>query len=101
MKTVAGQIGVTPPMAVSAKDQALMNKLKALSGEEFDRTYIRAMVKDHEMDDKEFKKEEASGKSQTVKEAATQGDQVIEQHLSMIQDIAKKHNVNAGGSPSM
>jgi putative membrane protein len=101
MKTVASQIGVTPPMAISAKDRALMTKLQGMSGEEFDRTYIRAMVKDHEMDNQEFKKEEADGKSSVVKNAATQGDQVIEQHLDMIKQIAKKHNVSTAPASSM
>ena len=98
MKTVASQIGVTPPTSVSPKDQALMTKLQAMSGDAFDKAYIKAMVKDHEQDNMEFKKEASSGTSSAVKEAATKGDQVIEEHLSMIKDIAKKHNVMTGGS---
>jgi len=93
MKTVAGEIGVMPPNSISPKDQALMTRLQALSGEQFDKAYIRAMVKDHEKDNMDFKKEASSGSSSAVKEAATKGDQVIEQHLQMIKEIAQKHNV--------
>ena len=96
MKTVAGQIGVTPPTMIAPKDKMLKTKLEAMSGDAFDKAYIKAMVKDHEADDMAFKKEASTGTSTAVKDAATQGDQVVEQHLSMIKDMAKKHNVMTG-----
>ena len=100
MKTVAGQIGVTPPTTVSPKDQALMTKLQAMSGDQFDKAYLRAMVKDHEKDDMDFKKEASSGTSQAVKDAASQGDQVVEQHLQMVKELAQKHHAMAGSDSS-
>ena len=59
MKTVAGQIGVTPPKMIPPMDKALEVKLKMLSGDDFDQAYIKAMVKDHEQDLAAFKKETA------------------------------------------
>jgi len=93
MKGVAGQVGVTPPGSVFPKDQALMAKLQAMSGDEFDKAYIRAMVKDHEKDLADFKKESATGTAQPVKDAASQGSEVISHHLEMIKQIAQAHNV--------
>ncbi|MDP9039498.1 MAG: DUF4142 domain-containing protein [Acidobacteriota bacterium] len=90
MKPVATDLGVTPPSEVSAKDQAVIARLQGLSGTEFDKAYIRAMVLDHRTDDKEFKAEEMSGKNPQVKDAATQGEPVIAMHLQMATDLAKK-----------
>ena len=97
MTPIAQQIGVTAPTQLSAKDQALMTKLQGMSGDQFDKAYIRAMVKDHRKDDMEFKKEASHGKDQAVKDAASQGEQVISQHLQMIEQIAQTHNVTVPG----
>jgi putative membrane protein len=95
MKGVAGQIGVTPPTMITPMDKALETKLEALSGDAFDKAYIQAMVKDHRKDLMDFNKEASTGSSSTVKDAATQGSQVIAEHLKMIQQIAKAHGVGA------
>ncbi len=94
MKPVAAQLGVTPPDGIPAAEKALEAKLKMLSGEAFDKAYMKAMVKDHRQDLMEFKKEVATGKSSALKDAASQGQQVIAEHLKMAEDIAKK--VGAG-----
>jgi putative membrane protein len=94
MKPVAQQLGVTVPNQVSKKDKQTMAKLQALSGPAYDQAYIKDMVKDHKQDLSEFQTEASSGQDQTVKDAATQGSQVIAQHLQMIQQIAKDQNVN-------
>lgn len=91
MKSVAGDIGVTPPTELAAKDDALEAKLKALSGNAFDKAYISAMVKDHEDDLADFNKEIANGSSLAVKDAAGKGKAVITMHLHMIQKLAQSH----------
>jgi putative membrane protein len=93
MKGVASQVGVTPPASVSPADKALMARLQGLSGDQFDKAYIRAMVKDHEKDLKDFQTEASTGTAQPVKDAASQGSSVISQHLAMIKQIAQAHNV--------
>lgn len=98
MKGVASQIGVTPPAALSAKDQALKTRLEGLSGAQFDRAYIRAMLKDHEADLQAFQGEAASGSSQAVKDAASQGATVVSHHLEMIKQIATAHHVTVNST---
>ncbi|MGA9671652.1 MAG: DUF4142 domain-containing protein [Terracidiphilus sp.] len=93
MKDVAQQIGVTPPTVLSASDLALMAKLKVLSGNDFDKAYIRAMVKDHEVDLADFHKEIVGGASPVVTDAAREGAKVIQKHLDMIRKIAQTNNV--------
>ena len=94
MKPVAQQLGVSVPNQPSKKDRQTMAKLQALSGPAYDQAYIKDMIKDHKQDLSEFQTEASSGQDQTVKDAATQGSQVIAQHLQMIQQIAKDQNVN-------
>ena len=98
MKEVAGKVGVTPPTMIPAKDKMLKTKLEAMSGDAFDKAYIKAMVKDHQEDEMAFKKEADSGTSPDVKSAASDGEKVVSMHLDMIKDIAKKHNVMTGSS---
>jgi putative membrane protein len=100
MKTVAGQIGVTPPSMDTISGMGEEAKLKVLSGKSFDDAYISAMLKDHEDDLEAFKKEVASGTSPEVKRAARQGEAVVEEHLAMIRKIAKAHNVEDDGPDS-
>jgi putative membrane protein len=88
-KPVAQELGITPPTQVSTKDQMLMTKLQGLTGTQFDKEYVKAMVADHKEDDKEFKKEETSGKNQSVKDLATQGEPIIAQHLQMAENLEK------------
>ncbi len=90
MKPIAEQMGVSMTSGVPSEDQGLQAKLDGLSGDAFDKAYMKAMVKDHEKDLKEFKKESKSGKSAAVKDAATQGSQVIQEHLQMAQQVARQ-----------
>ena len=95
MKPVAQQLGVKEPKGLSKKDKQLMASLGQLSGTAFDQEYIKAMVKDHKQDLKDFKGEAEMSQNPTVKKAAEEGETLISQHLQMIEQIAQKHNVEA------
>ncbi len=100
MTPIATQLGVTPPTAPMPHDQAIATKLQGLSGTEFDKAYIKAQVQDHMKDDKEFQKEASSGQNPQEKDAATQGDTIIKQHLQMAMDLQKAHSGSGSGSKS-
>lgn len=95
MKQVAQQMDVKPPSSLSGKDKSTVSKLSALNGDEFDKAYIQNMVKDHKQDEKEFKQEANNTSNSALKDLVSQGGQMIEQHLQMIQQIAQKNNVVA------
>jgi putative membrane protein len=97
MKPIAQQLGVKEPKAPSKKEKALAAKLEALSGQQFDEAYIKAMVKDHKQDLKEFQNEAQTAQNPNVKQAAQQGVGVISQHLQLIEQIAQNHNVATEG----
>lgn len=97
LKSVASQEKMTLPSSLDSKDRALYTKLEGMSGADFDRMYVKAMVKDHEQDVKEFQKEADKGKDPQVKNFASQTLPVLQQHLSKIQSIQSNM---AGGSSS-
>lgn len=98
LKSVASQEKMTLPTTMNAKDQALYTKLQGLSGADFDKTYTKAMVKDHQEDIKEFQKEADKGKDPQIKNFASQTLPILQQHLSKIQSI--QSGLGAGGAKS-
>jgi putative membrane protein len=104
-KPVAQQLGISQVKGPSKKDQKEIAKLQGLSGADFDREYITMMVKDHQQDLKEFNEEAQSSQNPNVKQIAQRGSSIIEQHLQLIEQIAKSHNIavedNSKGSSSM
>jgi putative membrane protein len=57
----AADLGVSSPSEPSAKQKALYKKLSGLSGEKFDKEFVRSMVKDHKEDIAKYEKESRSG----------------------------------------
>lgn len=90
---MAKQLGVSEPKGLSKKDKKLSEKLSGLSGTDFDNEYIKTMVKDHEDDLKQFQNEAQMTQDPNVKQVAQRGADIIQQHLQMIEQIAKNHNV--------
>lgn len=105
MKPIADNMGVRLPMKLEKKDEAEYQRLKSLSGDEFDKAYITDMVKDHHQDLKEFRQEAASATDPTLKEAVTRGEAIIKEHTMMIDKIAQEKGIavpnhKAGGNPA-
>jgi len=87
LKQVASQKGETVPAQLDAKDQATIDKLSQLNGQQFDRAYMNDMVKDHKADVAEFKKEASSGDDPDVKGFASKTLPTLEDHLKMAEEI--------------
>jgi putative membrane protein len=90
LKSIAGTKGITLSDTLDAKHQAMVDKMKALSGAAFDKAYVDGMVSAHQKDDALFSKEASSGKDADIKAFATKTDQTVKMHLSMIKDIQSK-----------
>jgi putative membrane protein len=93
MRTVADKEGIRAPAGMNAKERAMVSKLQSLSGENFDKAYIAAMVKDHRGNLAAFKREASAGNDTAIKEEASQSTKVIEQHLQLAQEMARNHKV--------
>jgi putative membrane protein len=97
LNPVAKQLGVSEPKGPDKKDKKLIAKLQTLSGSEFDTEYIQAMFKGHKQDLKEFNEEAQATQDPNVKQLAQQGATVIREHLQLIEQVAKNHNVDVEG----
>jgi putative membrane protein len=95
LKPIAQQIGVKVPDSPSKKDKATIAKLQALNGDDFDKAYMKDMVKDHKDDLTDFRSEADQGSNVAVKNAANQGAGIISQHLQMAEQINQKTSTMA------
>jgi putative membrane protein len=95
---VASAKGWALPTALDAKHQAELQKLSALSGDKFDKTYVDMMVKDHKQDTAAFQKESTGGSDADVKAFAARTLPVVQEHLQMIQRIHDKMALRKSGN---
>ena len=68
-------------------------KLEVLSGDTFDKSYVKGMIKDHEEDIAMFKQEAASGQDSDAKAFAAAALPTLRAHLTKIKSIAKTTGV--------
>ena len=97
MQLASGK-GMTLPAAPDAKHQAGMRKLSALSGEKFDKEYVKMMLKDHKKDVAAFEKEAAGGMDAELKSFAASTLPTLREHLQMIQRINDKMMLRKSGN---
>lgn len=90
LKQVAAQEKIDLPTEPNAKDKATKAQLEKLSGEQFDRAYMKHMVIDHQKDVSEFARESKTGKNDAVKNFAQQTLPTLREHLKEAQKIAPK-----------
>jgi putative membrane protein len=89
LKTLAQNKKITLPTDVDAKEKALHDRLMKLSGPDFDRAYLRAMLTDHREDVAEFRKEAKSGNDPDVKAWAAKTLPTLEEHLKLAEQGTK------------
>ncbi|MCA1622661.1 MAG: DUF4142 domain-containing protein [Acidobacteria bacterium] len=90
LKQLAGKKNVTLPTELDAKHKATRDELAKLSGAEFDREYVSAMVEDHQKDVNLFRMQSESGTDADAKALAAKTLPILQMHLKMIQDIQGK-----------
>jgi putative membrane protein len=95
---LASSKGMTLPTAPDAKHQAEMQKLSALSGEKFDKEYVKMMLKDHKQDVPAFEKEASGGMDADIKAFAASTLPTLREHLQMIQRINDKMMMRKSGN---
>jgi putative membrane protein len=83
--------------SADAKTSKAKEKLARLSGAEFDREYMKMMVKDHEKAVAEFQKQSTQSKDTDVQEFARTTLPTLQEHLTMARDIDSKVSGKTGG----
>lgn len=87
LKSIAASKNVELPQSAPKKEMAMMDKMKAMSGAEFDRAYMSHMVSDHKKDIALYEKEANSGKDAQLKAFAGKTLPTLREHLQMAQGL--------------
>ncbi len=95
LKQLAAQKKVMLPPDVNPAHKQLMEKLSKLSGADFDKEYVKAMVADHEKDVAAFENVSKTAADADVKAFATKTLPVLKMHLEMIKAMADKMGMKA------
>ncbi len=96
LKQWAQQKNVTLPTELDAKHKATLDRLSKLSGDTFDKAYMRDMVSDHEKDVAAFKKQSASAHDPDLKAWVSKTLPTLEDHLKMAHETYKKVSGTTG-----
>ena len=95
LASVAASKSISLPTKPSVGEIATKAKLEVLSGATFDKSYIKAMVKDHEKDVAEFRREAKGGQDPDAKAFAAATLPTLKEHLQKVRSIADKSGVTA------
>lgn len=85
--------GIKLEQSVSPHHQKLQAKLQGMSGDELDKAYMRAMVRDHRMDVMQVQKAQKSS-NPDVKSVTEQALPVLQQHLQLAESTAQQVGVS-------
>ncbi|MEI9980053.1 MAG: DUF4142 domain-containing protein [Edaphobacter sp.] len=94
MAQLADSMGIMLPKAMNKDDQAEYDKLKSLSGNDFDIEYLTFMVKDHHKDLHEFRMEAANPRADAnLHDAVVKAASVIHDHTVMVDKLARDKGI--------
>jgi putative membrane protein len=93
LKALAASKNISLPTSASVGQMATKAKLDVLSGDTFDKSYIKSQVKAHRETIALFKKEIASGQDPDAKAFATATLPTLQMHLKKIKGIAADEGV--------
>lgn len=99
LKQWAQQKNVTLPAELDAKHKALRARLSKLSGDAFDKAYMREMLADHRQDVAAFKRESTTAKDADLKAWAAKTLPTLQEHLKLAEETAGKVGVGGGATP--
>jgi len=93
LKSLAMSEQVALPDGPTMMQKATKTKLDLMSGESFDKSYIKGMIDDHKADIKDFEKEASDGKDPQAKAFAAATLPILKHHLHRAEAIAKSSGI--------
>jgi len=94
LQQLAQNKSVTLPGELQAPHKEVVDQVSKQSGDAFDKTYMRDMVKDHAEDVAKFQKMSAQAQDPDLKRWVSKTLPTLEEHLRMAQTVAKKVGVD-------
>lgn len=95
LRSVAAAKNMKLPTKASVSEMATKAKLEVLSGSTFDKSYVKRMLKDHEKDVAEFRREAKSGQDPDAKAFAAATLPTLKEHLAKVRSLANKSRLTA------
>ena len=95
LKGIAAGKNVPLPDSLDAKDKALYDRLSGLSGEAFDKAYMRAMIKDHMEDVADFQSEAKTAHDQDIRSFVSMTLPTLRDHLKMAREVGGEVGVTS------
>jgi putative membrane protein len=89
LKEVAGQENVEIPDALDSKHQSRIDKLSKLSGEDFDKAFVKELLKDNDADVRDFNAEAQNGSNAKIKTFASNMLPTLQQQLESVKSLNK------------
>jgi putative membrane protein len=93
LKQILAKKSITPPAELNTKNKELYDRLSKLTGDQFDKAYMAAMVEDHTKDVADFEKKsnDTTGDAD-IKAFATKTLPTLKGHLQMAKDTEAKES---------
>jgi putative membrane protein len=88
LKELASKKGITIPSEIPGKHKSTHDRLAKLSGADFDREFMRAMVKDHDRAVALFEKQSRSGSDPELKAWAEKTLPTLREHQQLARDLS-------------
>jgi putative membrane protein len=88
LNALAASEQVSLPDSPSLMQKASKTKLNMLSGDSFDKAYVKGMIDDHKDDIKDFQKEISEGTDPQARAFASATLPTLQKHLQKIESIA-------------
>ncbi len=99
LNRIADANRMTPAANMDAAHQEMSREMSAMTGENFDRRYVRGQLKDHEAAVALFQAEAKNGKNPQLKEFAVQTLPTLREHQEMVRKLASRFG-EGGSNPN-
>jgi putative membrane protein len=91
LKKAASSAGFSIPDKMNEEHQKHFDKFREMTGDAFDKEFIKHMIKDHEEDVKSFTRATTEAKNPMIKEFATKTLPTLKEHLDMVKKLHDAH----------
>jgi len=98
LTSVASSGGQSFTPTMDSRHQNQINRLQGLSGAEFDRNYMSLMIRAHQRDVNNFQTQSQSANSAQVRTLAINSLPVLQQHLSLAQQVGSQVGADSTGN---
>jgi len=95
LTSAVSSAGQTFTPVMDSRHERMATRLEGLSGAEFDRTYMRLMIRGHQRDVANFQTQSQSARSSQIRTVATNGLPVLQQHLSLALQVGGQVGVDS------